>query len=81
MACSPFQAKIIVPENEKKHRNTLAMGVSMLFMCVEIFLVQFLLRQYLGQVKDKRSQQGLKYGCQYHEEEKLPRHQIRLAYH
>ena len=29
------------------------MGVSMLFMCVEIFLVQFLLRQYLGQVKDK----------------------------
>lgn len=38
---------------KKKHRNTLAMGVSMLFMCVEIFLVQFLLRQYLGQVKDK----------------------------
>ena len=38
---------------EALHKIIGAMGVSMLFMCVEIFLVQFLLRQYLGQVKDK----------------------------
>lgn len=53
MACSPFRQRSLCLKMKKKHRNTLVMGVSMLFMCVEIFLVQFLLRQYLGQVKDK----------------------------
>ena len=49
----PFRQRSVCLKMKKKHRNTLVMGVSMLFMCVEIFLVQFLLRQYLGQVKDK----------------------------
>lgn len=49
----PFRQRSLCLKMKKKHRNTLAMSVSMLFMCVEIFLVQFLLRQYLGQVKDK----------------------------
>ena len=49
----PFRQRSVCLKMKKKHRNTLAMGVSMLFMCVEIFLVQFLLRQYLCQVKDK----------------------------
>ena len=53
MACPPFRQRSVCLKTKKKHRNTLVMGVSMLFMCVEIFLVQFLLRQYLGQVKDK----------------------------
>ena len=53
MACPPFRQRSVCLKTKKKHRNTLAMSVSMLFMCVEIFLVQFLLRQYLGQVKDK----------------------------
>lgn len=49
----PFRQRSVCLKMKKKHRNTLAMVISMLFMCVEIFLVQFLLRQYLGQVKDK----------------------------
>ena len=49
----PFRQRSVCLKTKKKHRNTLVMGVSMLFMYVEIFLVQFLLRQYLGQVKDK----------------------------
>ena len=53
MACPPFRQRSLCLKLKKKHRNTPAMSVSMLFMCVEIFLVQFLLRQYLGQVKDK----------------------------
>ena len=53
MAYPPFRQRSLCLKTKKKHRNTLAMDVSMLFMCVEIFLVQFLLRQYLSQVKDK----------------------------